>query len=92
MLRSYPKGTEVPAPASFQLVGDRTTTWTPVGLAALGVTWIAFFGYEFLRLNGVDRARRARRRFLMVAIPAAVVAIAVVIERFAVLGFDTMQQ
>jgi len=92
VLKSYPKGTEVPAPASFQLVGDRTTTWTPVGLAALGVTWIAFFGYEFLRLNGVDRARRARRRFLMVAIPAAVVAIAVVIERFAVLGFDTMQQ
>ncbi|MEV5408701.1 hypothetical protein AB0K60_07670 [Thermopolyspora sp. NPDC052614] len=93
VLKSYPKGTEVPAPASFQLVGDRSTPWTPYGLAGLGITWITLFGYEALRLNGVDdRWRKARRSFLAIAIPAAFVAIAVVVERFVELGFDPLQQ
>lgn len=92
VLRSYPRGTEVPPPAPFQLVGDRSTPWTPYGLAALAVTWIGLFGYEALRLGGVERGRKARRRFLMVAIPAVFVALAVVVERFIVLGFDPMQQ
>ena len=87
VLRSYPRGTEVPPPLPLDLVGDRGTPLTPYGIGALVVGWIAFFGYEVLRLGDLERTRRARRRFLAVAIPAAVVAVAVVVERFIVLGF-----
>ncbi|MFO7250905.1 MAG: hypothetical protein DIU60_009165, partial [Actinomycetes bacterium] len=87
VLRSYPRGTEVPPPPALDLVGDRGTPLTPYGIAALVVAWVAFFGYEVLRLGDLERTRRLRRRFLTVAIPAAVVAVAVVVERFIVLGF-----
>ncbi|MFC7593349.1 hypothetical protein ACFQYP_63845 [Nonomuraea antimicrobica] len=46
------------------------------------MTWAAFFGYEIIRLNGPNRAPRARRRLLFLAIPAFAVALAVIIERF----------
>lgn len=78
----FVKGTEIPDPIPYTGREDPTSPWTPVGLAALGVTWAALFGYEVIRLNGPNRAPKARRRLLFLAIPAFVVAVGVIIERF----------
>ncbi|MFC5824320.1 hypothetical protein [Nonomuraea insulae] len=80
--KKFVRGTEIPEPNEYKGRGDPTTPWTPVGIAALGVTWVALFGYEIIRLNGPNRAPRARKRLLFLAIPAFVVALAVIIERF----------
>ncbi|WP_344877985.1 hypothetical protein [Nonomuraea antimicrobica] len=80
--KKFVRGTEIPEPNPYKGRGDPTSPWTPVGIGALGVTWAAFFGYEIIRLNGPNRAPRARRRLLFLAIPAFAVALAVIIERF----------
>ncbi|GAA3551737.1 hypothetical protein GCM10022419_035050 [Nonomuraea rosea] len=80
--KKFVRGTEIPEPNPYKGRGDPTSPWTPVGIGALGVTWVALFGYEVIRLNGPNRARRARKRLLFLAIPAFVVAFAVIIERF----------
>ncbi|WP_127935850.1 hypothetical protein [Nonomuraea polychroma] len=80
--KKFVRGTEIPEPNPYAGRGDPTSPWTPVGIGALGVTWVAFFGYEIIRLNGPNRARKARRRLLYLAIPAFVVAFAVIVERF----------
>ncbi|WP_146104136.1 hypothetical protein [Nonomuraea solani] len=80
--KKFVRGTEIPEPNPYQGRGDPTSPWTPVGIGALGVTWVALFGYEIIRLNGPNRAPRARRRLLFLAIPAFAVALAVIIERF----------
>ncbi|HEX4817448.1 MAG TPA: hypothetical protein VFV66_32305 [Nonomuraea sp.] len=80
--KKFVRGTEIPEPNPYQGRGDPTTPWTSVGIGALAVTWVSFFAYEVIRLNGPHRARRARRRLLYVAVPAFVVAFAVVVERF----------
>ncbi len=90
-LKSWPKGTEVPPPPAFQLVGDRSTTGTPFGLAALVLTWLSLFTFEVIRLNGPSVGRKAKRNMLIIAVPAFVLALGVVVERFIVLGFDTLQ-
>ncbi|MEU3167512.1 hypothetical protein [Streptosporangium sp. NPDC006930] len=87
-LSSYPEGAEIPEPG-VQLNGsDPTSPWTPVGLAALVVTWIALFAYEVACLRGRDQATRRRRRILFVAVPAFVLALAVIAERFIVIGYQ----
>ena len=91
-LKSFPKGTEVPPPPPFQLVGDRSTPLTPYGLAALALTWIGLFTFEVIRLGGPAVARRAKRNLLILAIPAFIVAMGVVVERFIELGFDPLQR
>ncbi len=80
--KKFVKGTEIPDPQPYKGRGDPTTPWTPIGVAGLAVTWIALFGYEVIRLHGPERAPRARRRLLYVAIPAFLVAFGVIIERF----------
>ncbi|WP_425964851.1 hypothetical protein [Streptosporangium sp. DT93] len=86
-LRSFPEGTEIPDRAVPPGGNDPTSPWTPVGLAALGVTWIALFAYEVFLLRGRGRTSRTRRRILFVAIPAFVLAVAVIAERFVVIGY-----
>ncbi|MFF3440214.1 hypothetical protein [Streptosporangium sp. NPDC002721] len=88
-LRKYPDGAEIPEPGVPLGGSDPTSPWTPIGLGALGVTWIALFGYEVFRLRGRDqtpRTRRTRRRILFVAVPAFVLAVGVIVERFIVIG------
>ncbi|NRQ40515.1 hypothetical protein HII36_53185 [Nonomuraea sp. NN258] len=80
--KKFVKGTEIPDPQPYKGAGEPTSPWTPLGVGALAVTWVALFGYEVIRLNGPNRAVKARRRLLWLAIPAFVVAIAVIIERF----------
>ncbi|MGN9838799.1 hypothetical protein ACTMTI_11820 [Nonomuraea sp. H19] len=80
--KKFVRGTEIPEPNPFEGRGDPTSPWTPVGLGALGVTWAALFGYEIIRLNGPNRARKARKRLLFLAVPGFVVAVAVIAERF----------
>ncbi|MEW9551292.1 hypothetical protein [Nonomuraea sp. NPDC050783] len=81
--KKFVRGTETPDPRPYKSgAGDPTSPWTPVGIAALGLTWVALFGYEIIRLNGPDRARKTRRRLLYLAVPSFVVAFAVIIERF----------
>lgn len=79
--KKFPRGAEIPAPAPYAGRGDPTSPWTPVGLAAMALTWLALFGYEVTRLNGAGRAPRARV-LLWVGIPAFAVSIAVIVERF----------
>ncbi|MFG1945249.1 hypothetical protein [Nonomuraea sp. NPDC048826] len=79
----FVRGTEIPDPRPYESGrGDPTSPWTPVGIGALAVTWITLFSYEVIRLNGPRRAPRARRWLLGVAIPAFLVALGVIIERF----------
>ncbi|MEU4535270.1 hypothetical protein AB0G15_10420 [Streptosporangium sp. NPDC023825] len=85
-LRKYPEGAEIPEPGVPTGGSDPTSPWTPIGLGALGVTWIALFGYEVVRLRGRDQASRTRRRILFVAVPAFVLAVGVIVERFIVIG------
>ncbi|HUR07894.1 MAG TPA: hypothetical protein VM347_35500, partial [Nonomuraea sp.] len=80
--KKFVKGTEIPDPQPYKGRGDPTSPWTPVGLAALALTWASMFGYEVIRLNGPNRAVKARRVLLWVAIPAFAVAVGVIIERF----------
>jgi hypothetical protein len=80
--KKFVRGTEIPEPNPYAGRGDPTSPWTPVGIGALGVTWVALFGYEIIRLNGPNRARKTRRRLLYLAVPAFVVAFAVIVERF----------
>ncbi|MDP4502747.1 hypothetical protein [Nonomuraea turcica] len=80
--KTFVRGTEIPEPNPYAGRGDPTSPWTPVGIGALVVTWVALFGYEVIRLNGPNRARKARRRLLYLAVPAFVVAFAVIVERF----------
>ncbi|GAA3007694.1 hypothetical protein [Streptosporangium longisporum] len=87
-LRSFPKGTTIPERAAPVGGNDPTSPLTPVGLAALGVTWIALFAYEVFLLRGRGRANRTRRRILFVAIPAFVLAVGVIAERFVVIGYQ----
>ncbi|GLW12353.1 hypothetical protein Misp01_74810 [Microtetraspora sp. NBRC 13810] len=86
-LRNYPKGPVAKTGGNYRLPGDPGTPWTPVGIAALAATWIALLGYEIMRQNGVDQARRARRRVLVLGLLMFVVAVAVIVERFLVIGF-----
>ncbi len=90
-LRTYPKNAEIPPPRPLNSFGDRGSPMTPIGLGALGVTWIALFAYEMYRLRGLDHAPRTRRRILFVAVPAFLLAVAVVVERFIVIGFSQLQ-
>lgn len=78
----FVRGTEIPDPRPYKVQGEPTSPWTPVGIGALAVTWIALFSYEVIRLNGPRRAPRARRWMLAVAIPAFAVALGVIVERF----------
>ncbi|MEV6152902.1 hypothetical protein AB0L53_21385 [Nonomuraea sp. NPDC052129] len=87
--KKFVKGTEIPEPRSYLGPGDPTSPWTPVGLAALALTWATLFGYEVIRLNGPNRAVKARRRLLWVAIPAFAVAVGVIIERFIYIASNT---
>ncbi|MFG6197135.1 hypothetical protein [Nonomuraea sp. JJY05] len=80
--KKFVRGTEIPAPQPYKGRGDPTTPWTPVGIGALAVTWVSLFAYEVIRLNGPNRARKTRKRLLFLAVPAFVVALAVIIERF----------
>jgi hypothetical protein len=80
--KNFVRGTEIPEPNPYKGRGEPTSPWTPVGIGALAVTWVALFGYEIIRLNGPNRAPRARKRLLFLAIPAFAVALAVIIERF----------
>ncbi|WP_090947130.1 hypothetical protein [Nonomuraea jiangxiensis] len=80
--KNFVRGTEIPEPSPYQGRGDPTTPWTPVGIGALAVTWVALLGYEIIRLNGPNRARKARKRLLFLAVPGFVVALAVIVERF----------
>ncbi|WP_143653108.1 hypothetical protein [Streptosporangium subroseum] len=86
-LKSFPEGVEIPEPgAPTTGIGDPTSPWTPIGLGALGVTWIALFAYELLGLRGRGRISRARRWILLVAVPAFLMALIVIVERFIVIG------
>lgn len=87
-LSSFPEGTEIPERGTPLGGSDPTSPWTPIGLAALGVTWITLFAYEVFHLRGGDRGRRTRRRILFVAVPAFVLALAVIAERFIVIGYQ----
>ncbi|MEU8245968.1 hypothetical protein [Nonomuraea sp. NPDC048916] len=80
--KTFVRGTEIPDPQPYKGRGDPTSPWTPVGIGALAVTWITFFAYEVIRLHGPNRARRARKRLLFLAIPAFLVAVGVIVERF----------
>ncbi|MEO3873925.1 hypothetical protein ABGB18_34370 [Nonomuraea sp. B12E4] len=80
--KSFVRGTEIPEPEPYKGSGDPSTPWTPVGIGALAVTWVALLGYEIIRLNGPNRARKARKRLLFLAVPGFVVAVAVIVERF----------
>jgi hypothetical protein len=79
---SFVRGTETPDPQPYQTPGDPSSPWTPVGIVALIVMWVTLFGYEVIRLNGAKRAPRARKWLLFIGIPAFVVAIGVIAERF----------
>jgi hypothetical protein len=86
---SSPKGPIAPQSQAYELLGDESSPLTPLGLGALAVSWAALFGYEVMRLRGLDRHRRNRRyrrRLLTVGMVTLVVAVAVVIERFLVIG------
>lgn len=78
----FVRGTEIPDPRPYKGRGDPTSPWTPVGIVALAVMWVALFGYEVVSLNGPNRAPRARRWLLAVAVPSFLVAVAVIVERF----------
>ncbi|MBB5773836.1 hypothetical protein [Nonomuraea jabiensis] len=80
--KKFVRGTEIPEPQPYKGRGDPTTPWTPVGIGALAVTWVSLFAYEVIRLNGPNRARKARKRLIFLAVPAFVIALAVIIERF----------
>ncbi|MCK2212514.1 hypothetical protein MF672_001670 [Actinomadura sp. ATCC 31491] len=81
--KKFVRGTETPEPRPYKSArGEPTSPWTPVGIAALGVTWVTLLTYEIIRLNGPNRARRTRKRLLYLAVPAFAVAFAVIIERF----------
>ena len=86
-MKSFPEGIEIPEPgAPTSGIGDPTSPWTPIGLGALGVTWIALFAYELLGLRGRGRISRARKWILLVAVPAFLMALIVIVERFIVIG------
>ncbi|MFI6454136.1 hypothetical protein ACIBF6_21555 [Streptosporangium amethystogenes] len=87
-LKSFPEGTEIPERGVPLGGSDPTSPWTPVGLVALGVTWIALFTYQVFLLRGRERGNRARRRILFIAVPAFVLALAVIAERFIVIGYQ----
>ncbi|MBB2911152.1 hypothetical protein FHS43_002417 [Streptosporangium becharense] len=87
-LKTYPKNAEIPERGSPTGGNDPTSPWTPVGLAALAVTWIALFTYEAFHLRGAERTVRARRRVLYLAVPAFLVAVGVIAERFIVIGYQ----
>ena len=80
--KTFVRGTETPEARPYKGRGDPSSPWTPVGIVALGVTWAALFGYEVVRLNGPKRAPRARKWLLFVAVPAFVVSVGVIVERF----------
>ncbi|WP_433364662.1 hypothetical protein [Streptosporangium sp. CA-115845] len=88
VLNTFPEGTEIPERGVPLGGSDPTSPWTPVGLAALGVTWIALFTYEVFLLRGRGQSSRARRRILFIAVPAFVLALAVIAERFIVIGYQ----
>ncbi|MER7133689.1 hypothetical protein [Streptosporangium saharense] len=90
-LKTYPKNAEIPQPRPLTGFGDRGSPMTPIGLGALGVTWIALFVYELQRLRDAGRVSKAGRRILFVAVPAFLLAVAVVVERFIVIGFNQLQ-
>ncbi|MFE3452884.1 hypothetical protein ACFXJ8_28550 [Nonomuraea sp. NPDC059194] len=87
--KKFVKGTEIPDPRyASGGPGDPGSPWSVVGVIALALTWLALFSYEVIRLHGRDKAPRARRRLLWVAIPAFVIAIAVIVERFLYIGLN----
>nr|BFE82651.1 hypothetical protein GCM10020093_052520 [Planobispora longispora] len=86
-LRSQSGNAAIPASRGLSGPGDRTSPWTPVGLGALVASWAALFAYQLIRLRGPGRGRWARRLLMGIAVPAFVVSVAVVVERFVVIGF-----
>ncbi|GII91481.1 hypothetical protein [Sinosporangium siamense] len=86
-LRAYPKGV-LPAQAdAFARSGFPTTTATPVGLVGLGTMAGGLFLYEVLRMRTRRRPSSGRAWALRVGLISAVIAAAVIVERFLVLGF-----
>ncbi|MBB5628248.1 hypothetical protein [Sphaerisporangium krabiense] len=81
-LRSYPRGSEIPPPTAMTLVGDRSTPWTPLGLAALALAVATLFAAELARLRGAERAPRGRRKLMIVGLLMTAAALAVIVERF----------
>ncbi|MEU1883752.1 hypothetical protein ABZ470_41155 [Streptosporangium sp. NPDC020072] len=90
-LKTYPKNAEIPQPRPLTGFGDRGSPMTPIGLGALGVTWIALFVYEMQKLRDPGRVSKRGRRILFVAVPAFLLAVAVIVERFIVIGFNQIQ-
>ncbi|WP_143590563.1 hypothetical protein [Thermoactinospora rubra] len=84
--KNVPKSTPIPDPAAYTGRDDPGSPWTPVGAVALAVTWAALFAYEVLSLRGRERGGRGRRRLLFVAVPAFLLSMAVIVERFLVIA------
>ncbi|WP_431899688.1 hypothetical protein [Nonomuraea sp. bgisy101] len=90
--KKFVKGTEIPLPRyAVGGPGEPSSPWDLVGVLALGLTWATLLSYEMIRLRGTDRAPRARRRLLWVAVPAFVIAVAVVVFRFLYIGLNMFQ-
>ena len=83
-LRQPPPGS-VPPPPDLTSTPPNGTPWTPLGIAAYVLYVGSLIGFELLGLRG-RHASPWRRRLLRTAICAAVVAAAVVVERFVSLG------
>ncbi|GII03969.1 hypothetical protein [Planobispora takensis] len=87
-LRAQPPAAQIPEPVNLRGPGDRSSPATPIGLAALVLAWAALFAYQLVRLRDADRPAKAGRTLMWVAAPAFVVAVAVIAERFIVIGLS----
>ncbi len=63
----------------------RATVWTPIGLIVFGIALFALMVREFARV-GLRAAPRFLRLLTLASVPAVVLLIAVVVERFIVLS------
>ncbi|WP_433423254.1 lipopolysaccharide biosynthesis protein [Microtetraspora malaysiensis] len=83
-LRRPPAGSVPPAP-DLTVTPPGGTPWTPVGVAAVVLYTGTLISAETMRLTGSPRTR-TRRRLIQAAAVLAVIALAVVVERFLTLG------